>query len=176
VRIRTENAADAAAVRAVVSAAFASAEHAAPPLDDTGDPGEAVLVEWLRADPGWIPDLALVALVDDRVVGHAVCTRGHVGDVPVLGLGPVSVAPDLQGQGIGAALMRALIDGARARSESLIGLLGEPGYYARFGFRPATELGVLAPDPAWGDYFQALALTGSAPRGAFTYAEPFARL
>lgn len=175
--IRTEQAADLAAIRAVTSAAFVSAEHSAPPVDASGEPGEATLVGWLREDPGWLPDLSLVAVVDGSVVGHAVATRGYVDDSAALGVGPVSVLPAYQSSGVGSALMTALIDAATTRGETLMALLGSPDYYARFGFRPAAELGVDAPDPTWGAFFQALAL-GARPhaRGTFRYAAPFDRL
>ena len=52
--------------------------------------------------------------------------------------------------------MYALLGAAQARDETLVGLLGEPAYYGRFGFVAAAELGVAAPDPAWGPYFQVL--------------------
>ena len=52
-------------------------------------------------------------------------------------------------------------------------LLGAPAYYRRFDFRPAAELGITAPDPAWGPHFQARHLTGPPVGGAFRYAAPF---
>ncbi len=174
-RIRAERPGDEPAIRAVVAAAFADAEHRAPSVEPDGAPGEATLVTWLRADPGWIPELSLVAERDGEIVGHIVCTRGHVGDRPALGLGPLGVLPAYQRHGIGTALMRAVLDAARDAGESLVALLGDPAYYGRFGFRPAATLGVAAPDPVWGDYFQALALADH-PRGPFHYAAPFDRL
>jgi putative acetyltransferase len=64
---------------------------------------------------------------------------------------------------------------AEACDEPLVGLLGEPAYYRRFGFVPATDLGIEAPDPAWGEYFQVRPLWsyGPALRGRFRYAPPF---
>lgn len=54
-------------------------------------------------------------------------------------------------------------------------LLGEPGYYGRFGFVPASDVGVEAPDPGWREYFQVrtLAAFGPAVRGRLRYAAPF---
>lgn len=175
-RVRPERPDDVAAVDAVVAAAFGEAAHSAPPRTPGGPPGEVDLLQALRRDEGWIPDLALVAEVDDTVVGQVVCTRAHLDDVPVLGLGPVAVRPERQGAGIGAALVRDVLDRAGAAGETLVALLGDPAYYGRFGFRPARELGVVPPDPAYGDYFQARTL-GDAPApvsGTFRYAAPFA--
>lgn len=175
--VRRERATDVAAIGEVVAAAFRAVPHSAPPVDASGDPGEVALVGWLRADPGWILELSLVAVEEERVVGHVVCTRGHLDERPALGLGPVSVLPDRQGAGVGSALMHAVLAAAEARDEALVALLGDPGYYTRFGFGPASALGIAAPDPAWGDYFQARPLAAYDGRGgSFRYAAPFDRL
>lgn len=158
--IRAEGPDDLDAIRAVQVAAFPTAL-------------EADLVDWLRADKGWIQALSLVAVEGDVIIGHVVATRAHVGGQPALGLGPIGVAPEFQGTGVGSALMRAVISKAEDLGETLIGLLGEPSYYSRFGFVPASQLGVSSPDPEWGDYFQA---RGTAASGTFRYAEPFDRL
>lgn len=180
--IRQERTDDVAAIRAVTAAAFAGMPYSMPPVDPDGVPGEASLVGWLRESAGWIPELSLVAEEDGEIVGHAVATRGSVDrqgldDVPALGLGPVSVAPDRQNSGIGSALVRGVIAAADDLGEPLMVLLGEPAYYSRFGFKPAAELGIAAPEPEWGDYFQAcpLAAYDGALTGIFRYAEPFTR-
>lgn len=104
-------------------------------------------------------------------------TWGAVGNVPVLGVGPLAVAPERQGLGIGSALMGELLVRAKTLGESIIVLLGDPEFYRPLGFVPASSLGIVA-DPQWGDYFQACILDRKVPhpRGSFTYAEPFARL
>ena len=114
----------------------------------------------------------------DEVVGYVVCTRGHIDGVPVLGLGPIGVRPDLQRRGVGLALVHSVLGAADALGEPLVALLGSPAYYRRFGFRTSSELGILPPDPAWGEYFQVRALTSYEPslRGTFRYAEPFDRV
>ncbi|WP_148574566.1 GNAT family N-acetyltransferase [Nocardioides caldifontis] len=172
--IRRELPADVAAIRAVTAEAFRDAPHSAPPVEEDGVPGEATLVSWLRDDEGWIPALSLVAVEEDVVVGHVVATRAWVGDEPALGLGPVSVTPRRQGAGTGTALMHAVLGAADALEESLVGLVGEPAFYRRFGFVPAASLQITAPDPAWGDYFQVRPLTAwSGTSGPFRYAAPF---
>lgn len=169
--IRRELADDAGAVRDVVAAAFARAAEQIPV--------EVTLLDELRADDGWLPALSLVAVdpADGQVIGHVVGTRGSVGAGPALGLGPLAVRPDRQRRGVGQALMHAVLGAADALDEPLVALLGEPGYYRRFGFRPAARYGIAAPDPRWGDYFQIRPLSAYCPvAGTFTYAEPFTRL
>jgi putative acetyltransferase len=175
--IRRELPEDVEAIRAVTAAAFRTAEHSAPPVEPGGGPGEATLVSWLRDDAGWFPELSLVAVEDDQVVGHVLATRAHVDAQPALGLGPLSVLPRRHRAGIGTALMHAVLGAADALDESLVGLLGDPAYYGRFGFVPAHSLAVAAPDPSWGEYFQVRTLTAYVGlSGQFHYAGPFDRL
>jgi putative acetyltransferase len=167
VEIRREGPGDVEPIRDVHRAAFAR---------DAGEPVEAALVEMLRADPGWLPHLSLVAVVGGRVAGHVVATRARVDGAPALGVAPLGVRPELQGRGVGTALMYALLGAALARDEALVALLGEPGFYRRFGFVAAAELGVRAANSAWGRCFQALVLAHPAPSGTFRYADPIERL
>jgi putative acetyltransferase len=168
VLIRRETPADIAAVRAVTTAAFGK--------QGTPIPAEAVLVDELRDCEGWLPELSLVA-VNERgeVVGHVVCTRGHIDAAPALGLGPLSVRPDHQRRGAGLALVHTVLGAADALGEPLVALLGSPAYYGRFGFHPSTRYGITPPDPSYGEYFQVRTLSAYVPtlRGTFAYAAPF---
>ena len=142
-------------------------------------PVEAGLVHALRADPGWVPALSLVAEdAGSAVVGHVVCTEGSLDGVPAVGLGPIGVRPSLQRSGVGQALMHAVIAAADALEYPLVALLGHLDYYPQFGFEPASALGVDPPNPRWGDHFQARRLAGWSPdlRGRFRYAAPFEAL
>src|SRR5690606_11510839 len=138
--VRRERATDVAAIGEVVAAAFRAVPHSAPPVDASGDPGEVALVGWLRADPGWILELSLVAVEEDRVVGHVVCTRGHLDERPALGLGPVGVLPDRQGAWVGSALLHAGPAAADARGGALAAPPRGPGHRTRVRFRPAPAL------------------------------------
>lgn len=142
---------------------------------DDNEPVEARLLNELRACDGWIPELSWVAEIDDVVVGHALCTRGHVGDVPCVGLGPIGVAPHLQRAGVGSSLVHALVGASDALGEPLIALLGDPGYYSRFGFVASAEVGIEPPEAAWGAYFQVKPLSAwsDSISGQFRYSQPF---
>jgi putative acetyltransferase len=114
----------------------------------------------------------------DAVVGHVIGTRGWLEPlgVPAVGIGPVGVLPAAQGRGIGTVLVHAMLAVAEAAGERLAALLGSPDYYRRFGFVPSTELGVAAPDPAWGAHFMARRLAEPGVEGTFRYAEPVTQL
>jgi putative acetyltransferase len=142
-------------------------------------PVEADLVQALRADAGWVPALSLVAEdAAGAVVGHVVCTEGAVGPIKVVGLGPIGVVPGVQRTGIGSALMHAVIAAADALNYPLVVLLGHLDYYPRFGFVPASRLGVTPPNPNWRGAFQArpLAAWHAGLGGAFRFAAPFEAL
>jgi putative acetyltransferase len=136
---------------------------------------ESQLVAALRASNAWLPRLSLVAELDGRVVGHVVCTRAHVREIPALGLGPLGVDPTVQKSGVGTALMHAVLAAADALDEPVVVLLGHTDYYPRFGFEPATTFGITPPVPEWGDHFQARPLSTYDPsiQGPFAYAPPF---
>jgi putative acetyltransferase len=170
--IRRESERDADVIRAVTSAAFAASRPAGQV------PAEATLVDELRAGPAWLPALSLVAVTPgDEVIGHVLCTQGHVGSDPVLGLGPLSVRPDRQRSGVGSALVHAVLGAADALGEPLVALVGDPAYYRRFGFRLSSEYAITPPKPEWRPHFQVRVLTGYQPglRGMFSYPEPFDR-
>jgi predicted N-acetyltransferase YhbS len=167
--IRPERAGDAAAVRALVDAAFA-------PSTDEGR-----IVDDLRAGDRWLPELALVAVdAAGRVVGQSVTSRADFvlddgGREPILALGPIAVIPDRQGEGIGEALLAATAERATTDGWPVIVLLGHATYYPRFGYEPARPLGI-EPQRPWSDeHWLALRLPGWTPgqRGTLRYPDAF---
>ena len=164
--LRREQAPDRPEILALIEAAFP-------------EPVEARLLRELFASREYLPELSIVAeSADGEILGHVISTRGWIGDIPAVGLGPIGVLPEQQRQGIGAALMHASIDAARVQGEPAILLLGSTDYYPRFGFVPADSVGIASPDPSWGSHFMALPLAGfhAGIRGHFRYAEPFSKL
>ncbi|MGW2024297.1 GNAT family N-acetyltransferase [Streptomyces decoyicus] len=161
---RPETAEDIPAVRRINLAAFETA-------------GEADLVDALRRDPAaWLPGLSYVAEAPDGTpAAHALLTRCHVGTVPAVALAPCAVLPGYQKSGAGSAVIRALLEAARAAGERTAIVLGHPPYYPRFGFAPAADrFGILPPQPWPDEAFMALSLDGSLPpRGTVRYAAAF---
>ena len=161
-RIRLERPEDHAAIRAVTAAAFGGSSY--------GHNGEADIVEALRADGALTVSLAAEA--EGEIVGHVafspVAITTAEGDW--YGLGPISVAPDHQGRGVGAALTREGLQALEALKASGCVVLGDPGYYGRFGFKsdPALRYG---PDPS--PYLQRLVMRGPAPCGEVRYHPSF---
>lgn len=162
VTIRPEAPGDEATIFALTEAAFAEM-----PFSD-GD--EQHLVNRLRA----AGDLTLSLVAEDatRIVGHIAFSRVTIGDGAQgwFGLGPVSVWPELHGQGIGGALVKRGIADLRQQGAKGVVLLGSPEYYARFGFAHEPQLTFPGPPP---EYFQALLLDGELPGGNVTYAAAF---
>lgn len=169
--IRRETAADAGAVLDLIDAAFPTPEGADRAI-------EVDLVEGLRADGDVIEELTFVAELDGAVVGQVTCSRGTLAGAPSVGLGPIAVRPDLQRSGIGGALMASVIATAESLAEPVVVLLGDPDYYGHFGFVPAADLGIAAPEPAWGHHFMGKTLRAWRPEAAgdFRYAAAFDRL
>jgi putative acetyltransferase len=167
--IRREAPGDVQSITDVHAEAFAN-----PESPDVA-PAEVKLVDDLRASNCWIPQLSLVLIVDDMVVGHVACTRGWVGDHEALGLGPIGLLRSHQLKGGGSALMHAAVAAAEAMGEPLVALLGSTEYYPRFGFVPAADLEIEAPDVNWGAHFQARSLAAYQRQmtGRFRYAPPF---
>jgi putative acetyltransferase len=159
--IRPESESDRQAIRVVHRAAF-------------GQEDEALLVDNLRESEAFLPELSLVAELEASIVGHVVLSRAQLDDRPVLALGPIGVVPTFQHHGIGAALMRSSLERALGLGEELVVLLGHPEYYPRFGFVPASRLGIKPPRP-WSDAaFMALELRPGAARGGGAFAYPAA--
>jgi putative acetyltransferase len=92
-----------------------------------------------------------------------------------VGLGPLGVLPTYQRRGMGQALIHGVLAAADALDEPAVVLLGDPGYYRRFGFQAAQPLGILPTDPSWAEHFQVRPLNAwdGSLRGTFRYAKAF---
>lgn len=110
-----------------------------------GCPFEHWMVHELHKRDG-ILSLSLVAEIDGYLVGHIICSNAMVKtddkELPVLNFGPISVLPEYQRKGVGAALIKAMIEKARLLGYGAILFFGRPEYYPPFGFKEASEFGV----------------------------------
>ncbi|MEO3428191.1 N-acetyltransferase [Pelagibius sp. CAU 1746] len=114
-----------------------------------GQEEEAALTGAILADPTAEPVLSLLAEEDGEVLGHVLFSGARLSD-PQSGrraaiLAPLAVAPGAQGKGTGGALVRSGLERLREAGVTLVFVLGDPAYYNRFGFAPATPQGLTAP-------------------------------
>ena len=160
--IRPEQPGDERAIAEVIEAAFLLAQHR--------DGTEPQIVENLR-DAGALT-LSLVAVDDGSIAGHVAFSPVTIDgqDLGWLGLGPIAVLPDRQGNGIGSALVREGLNRLRKDGASGCVLVGEPEYYGRFGFAADDRLNFPGL-PA--EYFQALAFGDDLPTGTVAYHPAF---
>jgi len=131
VTIRPELPGDVEAISRITELAFRS--H--PYSNNT----EQFIIDELRRSGAL--SISLVAEIDKQVVGHIAFSPVEISDGSRnwYALGPVSVTPDLQGQGTGQALVKAGLDALRAREAGGCVLVGDPGFYGRFGFHNRPE-------------------------------------
>ncbi|MEE8170487.1 MAG: N-acetyltransferase [Phycisphaerae bacterium] len=146
IEIRTETPDDHAAVFDINRSAF-------------GQDNEARLVEALRRGDAFIPNLSLVAVLAERIVGHILFTHVTIEasgrSTPSLALAPMAVTPERQRRGIGSALVREGLATCRRLGHTSVIVLGHPAFYPRFGFVPAMPRGIRPPFDAPAEAFLA---------------------
>lgn len=160
--IRNETAADIEAITKVTVAAFE--DH--PISQQT----EHFIVIALR-EAGAL-SLSLVAEIEGRVVGHIAYSPVQISDGTGdwFGMGPVSVLPELQRQGIGSELINQSLSMLEEMGAKGCALVGDPNYYRRFGFRNYPELVHEGVPP---EFFMALPFGDEVPTGTVTFHEAF---
>jgi len=108
-----------------------------------GQANEARLVEALR--PTASPQISLVAVLDDQIVGHIffspVSVESDKNAFTALGLAPMAVLPEYQRRGIGSELICEGLRACQKLGHNLVFVVGHPEYYPRFGFKPARQRG-----------------------------------
>jgi putative acetyltransferase len=165
IAIRPEAPGEARIIHELTRAAFRHAPHTSHT--------EHFIVDALRA-AGQLA-VSLVAEEHGKLLGHVAVSpvaieAGDGGHGDWYGLGPISVVPERQREGIGSALMRAALDTLRARGAAGCVLVGDPAYYARFGFAPAAPLIVHGVAP---EYVQAIVFAEDKPAGVVRFHEAF---
>jgi len=162
IEIRHEQQQDIQTIEALTQAAFLNEQHSSHT--------EQFIVNQLRKD-GQLT-ISLVALEQGVVVGHVAVSPVRIssGETDWYGLGPISVWPEQQGQGIGSQLMGAALEQLKQLGANGCVLLGDPAYYNRFGFKSYPDL-VLPDVPPM--YFQAISFVNTIPKGSVSYHEAF---
>jgi len=160
--IRDERLEDILAIAKLTRAAFQNATHSSHT--------EQFIVNALRTH-GQLT-ISLVALENNQLVGHVAISPVTIssGETGWYGLGPISVLPAKQGQGIGTLLMQAVLDRLQNLGAHGCVMLGDPQYYGRFGFKAFPELYLKDVPP---EYFQVIAFNRSIPHGKVVYHKAF---
>ena len=130
--IRSETPEDIAAISEVTIAAFSD--------DPISQHTEQFIINALRR--AGVLTISLVAEIDEKIVGHIAFSPIGISDGSTdwYGLGPVSVLPELQKQGIGTALILKGISMLKEMGGQGCALVGDPNYYKRFGFKNNADL------------------------------------
>ncbi|MGY3884362.1 GNAT family N-acetyltransferase [Aeromonas aquatica] len=160
--IRPEVGTDHDAIEAVTVAAFLEAPHT--------DHNEQQIIRDLRVAGAL--SLSLVAEREGQVVGHLCFSPVTItdGSQGWFGLGPIAVSPALHGKGVGSRLMAAGLAALEANGAAGCVVLGDPGFYGRFGFL-ADERLVLPGIPP--EYFMARRFRDEQARGEVSYHAAF---
>lgn len=139
--IREENKKDYLSIFDLIKKAFKDQEYS--------DHKEHFLVEKLRKSEAFVPELSLVAEIENNIVGHILLTEIKIktsdDEITSLALAPVSVLPEFQGKGIGGKLIKEAHQRAKDLGYQSIILLGHENYYPRFGYKLAEEFGISLP-------------------------------
>ena len=150
IKIRNDNIEDAEKIYQLIKQAFESAEHS--------DGNEHILAAELRNGSSLIPQLSLVAELNNQIVGCVMFSKIHINGYEEAALAPLAVLPEYQFQGIGSALVAQGHKIAKQLGYHYSIVLGDPQYYSRFGYVSASVYNIKAPFKADDKYFMALKL------------------
>lgn len=152
--IRKETKNDYDEVYNVIKTAFEKAEHS--------DGNEQDLVIALRKSNSFIPELSLVAVDENKIIGYVLFTKIRIGDNTELALAPLAVLPEYQRKGIGTKLIQEGHKIARQLNYNYSIVLGSNKYYPRLGYVPASRYNIKAPFDVEDEYFMAIKLNENA--------------
>jgi putative acetyltransferase len=162
IKIRSELPSDVTAIETVTAGAFLNAPHTSHT--------EQFIVNALRK--AGMLSVSLVAEDNSGIVGHVAISPVSISDGSCgwYILGPISIAPDRQGLGIGSQLVeQALVELGKLAAAGCV-LVGNPNYYSRFGFKPEPAIVMPGVPP---EYFQAISFSTEIPTGIVTHHEAF---
>jgi putative acetyltransferase len=162
IAIRSETTHDIEAIAEVTVAAFQ--------ILKVSNHTEQFIIEALRSAK--VLTVSLVAEVNGRVIGHIAFSPVTISDGTQdwYGLGPVSVLPEYQRQGIGKALIHEGLSRLKSMHARGCCLVGHPEYYKKFGFDNIPGLVHEGVPP---EVFLALPFDQNTPQGTVTFHEGF---
>lgn len=107
---------------------------------------EARLINTIRHSNNFIPNLSLVALKDNKIVGHVLFSKSKIKnqeiEKPILILAPIAVLPEFQKQGIGSSLVKKGLEISQSLNFDIVSLIGYPEFFSFCGFVPARNKGL----------------------------------
>ena len=165
--IRQENKNDYEEVYNLVKKAFETAEHS--------DGNEQDLVVDLRKSNNFIPELSLVAIQDNKIVGYILFTKIKIGESEEIALAPLGILPEYQRKGIGRALIKEGHRIAKKLGYHYSIVLGSEKYYPKFGYIPGINYGIMPPFQVENENFMAIKLKEADKeiKGVVKYAKEF---
>ncbi|MBN2794497.1 MAG: N-acetyltransferase [Clostridia bacterium] len=111
-----------------------------------GQTNECMLIERLREDASFVPELSLVAKFKGINIGHVLLTKVLIDATEgFLALAPVSVHPNFQRHGVGTMLIHKALETAEEMGYKGVIVLGHASYYPRFGFEKASDYNIFCP-------------------------------
>lgn len=124
-------------------------------------------VSELRAGKNYIPELALVAEQEDRIIAHIMLTKFYIqtdkgNKKESLLLAPLCVKLEYRNEKIGAAMIKKSFEIAENMGYESVFLVGDPNYYYRFGFRQSTDYNIKNIDTIEAKYVMAFELAKDA--------------
>lgn len=130
---------------------------------------EHYLVHRLWNEPCYIPELSLVALADEKIVGAILYSKARIetdnSSIEILTFDPLCVVPDYQKMGIGKKLLLESMSLATEKGYKAIFICGVTEYYPKFGFGTADTFGITMPDGSNFDAFMGYELQKNALKG-----------
>lgn len=172
IQIRQEQKKDYKTVFQIIEKAFKEMEYSSLT--------EQFIVEKLRKNEAFIPELSLVAELEGQLVGYIILTKIQIDNgqqlFEALTLGPVAVLPELHGKSIGSQLIKEVHKRAEQLGHQIIVLLGHKDYYPRFGYELMQKYDIALPFEAAPENCMVIGLTADALKGVsgkVIYSKPF---
>ena len=108
---------------------------------------EHYVLNQLRKDPAFIPELDLVMELDGKIIGQNMFMKAEIKaddgrSIPIMTMGPICITPELKCKGYGKILLDASLEKAAGLGYGSICMEGNIDFYGKSGFRLASEFGI----------------------------------